>query len=709
MSITQVNWTISGMTCSGCANSAASIALGHNGISNVQVRYANGIFKATIDSSLLNIHLLEEDLKNAGYTLEREYISPSKKVAFARTRLKELKWELIFSTLFALPLLVLGMLHLEHLWSTMIQAFLAVVLSFYFGRRIHKKAWKLLKSGATNMDTLVSLGSISAFLLSIFNVFISKGHGSYFESAGLIVFFILVGKFIEERGKFQNGKALLELIALQPQYAWKIVGDDLKKVLVDALEVGDAVLIKAGELIPVDGIVIDGVSTIDESTFTGEPIPVDKKADDTVWAGTLNGEGSLTITVEKTGSTSAIGSLIETIAQGQSSEAPIESLTQRISKIFVPSIIVLSLIVGLAWMVNGEPQALIFAINVLVIACPCALGLATPLAVIAANGAGADRGIIIKKAAALQYASSVKYALLDKTGTLTVGKPIVKNVRWITERNIELLTALNSRGNHPLNNSLNDYLGGSFQSGKVNRFKATPGKGIQGKFDGKLVYLGSPKWYSEISGGVWPAAQTTTALLFSDAGVIASINFEDVVRPESQQFIQQLKDENIEPVILSGDSTQAVAKLAFELGIKKYHGEMLPLEKAAVVQSYQEDGPTLFIGDGINDTVALQRAAIGVSLAHATAAAQENADVVLSREGLLQLNDYFRLSKSTMTTIYGNLFWAFGYNIIAIPLAAGVLYPTFGISLTPMMASIAMSLSSLGVVGNSLLLKRRMK
>ena len=709
MSKTQVNWTISGMTCSGCAHSASRIALGHKGISNVQVRYANGLFKATVDKSVLDTQLLEENLKNAGYTLEREYISPTKKVEFARTKLRSLKWELIFSTLFALPLFVLGMLHMEHLWSVIIQAVLAVVLSFYFGRRIHKKAWKLLKSGATNMDTLVSLGSISAFLLSVYNILISEGDESYFESAGLIVFFILVGKFVEERGKFQNGRALLELIALQPQYAWKVTEDELKKVHVDALEVGDAVLIKAGELIPVDGIVIDGVSTIDESTFTGEPIPVNKKAKDTVWAGTLNGEGSLTISVEKTGSTSAIGSLIETIAQGQSSEAPIESLTQNISKVFVPSIIVLSLVVGLIWMINDEPQALVFTINVLVIACPCALGLATPLAVIAANGAGADIGIIIKKAAALQYASSVKYALLDKTGTLTIGRPIVKNVHWTTARNIELLTALNSKGNHPLNSALHDYLGGSFQSSKVNRFKATPGKGIQGKFDGKLVYLGSPKWYSEVTGGLWPAVQTTTSLLFSDIGVIASINFEDVVRPESKQFIQQLKDKNIEPVILSGDSSQAVAKIAFELGIKKYHGEMLPLEKATVVQSYQEDGPTLFIGDGINDTVALQKAAVGVSLAHATAAAQENADVVLSREGLIQLNDYFRLSKSTMTTIYGNLFWAFGYNIIAIPLAAGVLYPTFGISLTPMMASIAMSLSSLGVVGNSLLLKQRMK
>lgn len=709
MSKTQVNWTISGMTCSGCAHSASIIAMGHDGISNVQVRYANGIFKATVDTSVLNTHLLEEDLKNAGYTLEREYLSPAKKVELARTKLKDLKWELIFSSLFALPLLVLGMLHIEYLWSIMIQGVLAVVLSFYFGRRIHKKAWKLLKSGATNMDTLVSLGSISAFLLSVFNIIVSEGHQSYFESAGLIVFFILVGKFIEERGKFQNGKALLELIALQPQYAWKVTGDELKKVHVDSLEVGDAVLIKVGELIPVDGMVTDGVSTIDESTFTGEPIPVDKKVGDIVWAGTLNGEGSLTISVEKTGSTSAIGSLIETIAQGQSSEAPIESLTQNISKVFVPTIIALSLVVGLIWLINDEPRALIFAINVLVIACPCALGLATPLAVVAANGAGADIGIIIKKAAALQYASSVKYALLDKTGTLTIGKPIVKNISWTTARNIELLTALNSRGNHPLNTALNSYLGSSFHSGKVNRFKAIPGKGIQGKFDGEIVYLGSPKWYSEVTGGSWPETQTTTSLLFSDSAVIASINFEDVVRPEAIQFIQQLKEKSIEPVILSGDSSQAVAKIAFELGIKKYHGEMLPIEKAKVVQSYQEDGPTLFIGDGINDTVALQQAAVGVSLAHATAAAQENADVVLSREGLIQLNDYFRLSKSTMTTIYGNLFWAFGYNIIAIPLAAGVLYPTFGISLTPMMASIAMSISSLGVVGNSLLLKKRMK
>ncbi len=694
------------MTCSGCAHSAHTIAEGHAGIYNVSVRYANGTMAAEVDHEVLDLEALIADMKSAGYELEVDYVSPAEKIAREKRELRRSKTELIFAGLFAVPLLVIGMAHLHQWWSPLVTGLLALIVSFYFGRKIHSKAWKLAKKWSTNMDTLVSLGSVSAFTLSAIQLLSGNPHNNYFESAGLIVFFILIGKYVEDRGKLQNGKALGELLALQPQTAYKQVGESLSTVPVSSLEEGDHIVVKPGERVPVDGTVVEGVSTIDESTFTGEPMPLNKSENDPVWAGTLNGSGALTVLVTKAGGATALGKLTETIAESRATVAPIEAFTQTVSKYFVPTIILLSIVVGVWWITLGEPKAFLFAINVLVIACPCALGLATPLAVIAATGVGAKQGLLVKKAAALQYANTIEFALLDKTGTLTRGKPVVTGFDWHKERNIEVLMGLNAKGSHPLNTALALHTGVGKEA-KVRRFKAIPGKGIQGKVDGETYFLGSIEWYKEITGGSWPEPQQTTSLLFTESGVLANITFEDVLRPESKTLIEGLKRRGIQPIILSGDAEAAVGKVAFELGIREYHSHLMPMEKEALVKQYSEKGVTLFIGDGINDTVALQRAAVGVSLAEGTSAAQENSDVVLTRGGLNQLEDYFKLGRVTMFTIKGNLWWAFGYNILAIPLAAGLLYPTFGISLTPMMASIAMSISSLGVVFNSVRLKNR--
>lgn len=706
MGKSKVNWSIQGMTCSGCAHSAHTIAAGHAGIHQVSVRYANGTMSAQIDPEVLDLPALIADMKSAGYELETDYVSPAEKIAREKRELRRSKTELLFAGLFALPLLLIGMAHLHYWWSPVATGLLAMIVSFYFGRNIHSKAWKLAKKWRTNMDTLVSLGSLSAFFLSTVQLLSGQPHNNYFESAGLIVFFILIGKYVEDRGKLQNGKALGELLALQPQTAFKQVDGVLSEVQVETLEEGDQILVKAGERVPVDGTVIEGFSTIDESTFTGEPMPLNKQENDPVWAGTLNGSGALTVVVTKAGGATALGKLTETIAESRATVAPIEAFTQTVSKYFVPTIIVLSAVVGGWWLSLGEPKAFLFAINVLVIACPCALGLATPLAVIAATGVGAKKGLLVKKAAALQYADKIDFALLDKTGTLTQGKPVVKGLSWQGERLPEVLMGLNAKGSHPLNSALERHTGEGPQA-NVKRFKALPGKGIQGKIDGTLYYLGSIEWYKEITAGEWPIPTQTTSLLFTEKGVIASITFEDVLRPESKTLIDGLKKRGVQPIILSGDAEAAVAKVAYELGIREYHSHLMPLEKDALVKQYSDQGVTLFIGDGINDTVALQRAAVGVSMSEGTSAAQENSDVVLTRGGLGQLEDYFKLGRATMFTIKGNLWWAFGYNILAIPLAAGLLYPTFGISLTPMMASIAMSVSSLGVVFNSVRLKNR--
>jgi len=696
----EVNWTLTGMTCAGCAHSAASIAEGTPGLENVVVRYASHSFKATVDQELLDLPSFKANLAKAGYHLESEKIGMEVQFDRQRKALQRQALELLLAVLFAGPLLYLGMSHSMDSQIIALQGLLAVILSGYFGRKIHTKAFALAKMGATNMDTLVSLGSIVAFGYSLFNLF-SGIHEIYFESAGLIIAFVLIGKYFEQRGKLQNSKAVESLLALQPKVATKVVDGLSVQVDVGALEIDEVVQVKPGEQIPVDGIVVEGTSSIDESTFTGEPLAVSKNAGGEVWAGTVNGEGLLLIKVANTGKASALGGIIEAVLQAQEQETSIEKLTDRISKIFVPSILILSVIVGIAWALIGEPLSTVFAINVLVIACPCALGLATPLAVVAATGKAARKGMLVRNASALELAHKVDHILWDKTGTLTKGKPTVVEISGDVANFKNILITLNQGGSHPLNEGMKQHFG--FQGGlpKVRRLKALPGKGIQGKIDGKVYHLGSPSWCEEITGQK-VATEKTTAVLFDETNVLITVLFDDVLATGAVDIIQHTNALGIYNVLLSGDKIPVVEALGQKLRLQESFGEMMPIEKVEKVQVFRNKGTVLMIGDGINDTAALSAADVGLSFAAATAAAQQSADVVLMRDGVLGLKGYFDLAAQFRQTLRGNLVWAFGYNVVAIPLAAGLLYPTFGIKLTPMIASIAMSISSIGVVINSL-------
>lgn len=700
MSKKNVNWTLSGMTCAGCAHSAASIAEGTPGLENIIVRYASHSFKAIVDEAVFNLKDFQENLAKAGYQLEDEKISMGEQFVRQRKALKRQSIELLISLLFAAPLLYLGMSHSMGGYSIAIQGLLALVLSGYFGRKIHSKAFALAKMGATNMDTLVSLGSLVAFCYSLFNL-LSGNHDIYFESAGLIISFILIGKYFEQRGKLQNSKAVESLFELQPTTATLIIDQKKIPIAVEELEIDQLVEIKPGAQIPVDGIVVEGTSSIDQSSFTGEPLAEIKSEGAKVWAGTLNGEGLLTVKVVNTGKASALGGIIEAVLNAQEQETAIEKLTDRISKVFVPTILALSVIVGLMWYLLGEPLSLVFAINVLVIACPCALGLATPLAVVAATGKAAKNGMLVRNAGALELAHKVDHILWDKTGTLTKGKPSVVEISGDVADFKNILIALNQGGSHPLNEGMKQHFG--FQGGlpKVKRLKALSGKGIQGKIDGEIYYLGSPSWCEEITGKS-VVTEKTTAVLFDETKVLITVLFDDVLATGTKDIIKHTNDLGMYNVLLSGDKIPVVEALGKTLGLQESFGEMMPLEKVEKVKAYKNKGTVLMIGDGINDTAALSAADVGLSFAAATAAAQHSADVVLMREGVLGLKRYFALAKQFRQTLKGNLFWAFGYNIIAIPLAAGLLYPTFGIKLTPMIASIAMSVSSIGVVINSL-------
>ena len=704
----QIQWALSGMTCAGCAHSAHSIAEGTPGMEQIQVRYASGSFKATVDKELLDVPALQKSLAAAGYGLTTSYISPRSRIKNQKEAIDRKRNELIAATALALPLFVVGMAHVHSGWSIGLQFLLASILSFYFGRKIHSKAFALAKMGSTNMDTLVSLGSLVAYAYSIVGLAMGSHDQVYFESAGLIIYFILIGKLLEDRGKLSNSKALTALLSIQPNEAILVDDGRQQKVAVESLELDQLVWIPPAQRIPVDGIVTEGSSTIDESTFTGEPLPVEKGMGSKVWAGTMNGNEGLLVRVTHTGRSSALGGIIDAVVDAQGTAAPIEALTDRVSKIFVPSILALSIATGLIWhFAFNAPKAVIYAIDVLVIACPCALGLATPLAVVAATGIGSKNGLLIKDAAALQLAGDVKFALLDKTGTLTLGKPVVTNIDWSDLAARSAFISLNEKGTHPLNHALVSYFGNVDGLPQVKRFKAVPGKGIRGKIDGRMHYIGSGQFFTEICGVPAPVAPFTHTLCFTEDGAIALASFEDALHPDAPNLVRELQKRGITPIIASGDVVEAVSKTAQSLGIALYHGGLQPHDKVALVKEYQKQGRTLMLGDGINDSIALNAADVGVSLAHGTAVAQESAAVVLTREGLPQLAQYFQLSTLTMKTIRGNLLWAFGYNLIALPIAAGLFAVPLGLELTPMMASIAMSFSSLGVVVNSLRLHKK--
>ncbi|MDG1919098.1 MAG: heavy metal translocating P-type ATPase [Schleiferiaceae bacterium] len=704
----QIQWALAGMTCAGCAHSAHGIAEGTPGMENIQVRYASGSFKATIDNDVLDVSALRKSLAAAGYELTTSYISPGTRIKNQKEAVDRKRNELFAASALALPLFIVGMMHLHESWSIVLQFLLATALSMYFGRNIHAKAFALAKMGNSNMDTLVSLGSLVAYGYSIVGWATGRHEQVYFESAGLIVYFILIGKLLEDRGKLSNSKALNALLSIQPNEAVLVDAGVQRKVTVESLELDQLVWIPPAQRVPVDGTVVEGRSTIDESTFTGEPIPVEKAIGSKVWAGTMNGQEGLLVRVSHTGRSSALGGIIDAVVDAQGTAAPIEALTDRISKVFVPLILGLSLLTGVLWHFAFDSQkAIVYAIDVLVIACPCALGLATPLAVVAATGIGSKNGLLIKDAAALQLAGKVKFALLDKTGTLTLGKPVVTAIDWNDKALRSIVISLNEKGSHPLNHALAAYFGPVDGLPQVKRFNAVPGKGIQGKVDGLMYYMGSGKFFTEITGTLPPSAPFTHTLCFREDGLIALVSFEDTLHPDAPLLIRELQQRGITPIIASGDVEEAVVKTAQALGIVQYHSGLQPNDKVNLVRSYQKRGRTLMLGDGINDSIALNAADVGVSLAHGTAVAQESADVVLTREGLPQLANYFELSTLTMQTIRGNLLWAFGYNLFAIPIAAGLLAAPLGLELNPMTASIAMSFSSLGVVVNSLRLHKK--
>ena len=627
----------------------------------------------------------------------------------------------------AIPLLVLGII--PHLFAgqEVASCFLAAFSLWKYGRLFYTPAWKLLKHGTSNMDTLVALSISVSFIYSFCNLFFPQwfiSHGMqphlYFDSVGVITAFILLGRMLEARAKHRTTNSIRKLMQLQPKQVVCVFpnGKEVTKHVND-VKTGDVLLARPGDRIAVDGEVITGASNVDESSLSGEPIPVEKNIGDKVMAGTINKNGTLHYRAKKRATDTLLAQIVRMVQEAQGSKVPVQALVDRIAAVFVPTIIGISLITLIAWILldsaNGLTHGLIAMVSVLVIACPCSLGLATPTAIIVGIGRGASSGILIKDATCLEVAEKINAVVLDKTGTITVGHPEVKAAWFESDseskwRNI--LLSLERQSEHPLAEAVCTFLKDETTC-KVENFTALPGNGVSGCIDDCTYYVGSLKWMQEknitLTATQHQFANNHThqacslVALTDGTKILALLALTDEVKSTSATAIKQLKALGIETYMLTGDNAQTAAVVASEVGIDHYVAHTLPADKANFVKQLQAEGKKVaMVGDGINDSAALAVADLSIAMGRGSDIAIDTAMLTLLTSDLLRLPQAIRLSARTVRTIRQNLFWAFFYNVVSVPIAAGVLYPICGFMLSPMIAGAAMALSSVSVVTNSL-------
>lgn len=627
----------------------------------------------------------------------------------------------------AIPLLVLGII--PHLFAgqEVASCFLAAYSLWKYGRLFYAPAWKLLKHGTSNMDTLVALSISVSFIYSFCNLFFPQwfiSHGMqphlYFDSVGVITAFILLGRMLEARAKHRTTNSIRKLMQLQPKQVVCVFpnGKEVTKHVND-VKTGDVLLARPGDRIAVDGEVITGASNVDESSLSGEPIPVEKNIGDKVMAGTINKNGTLHYRAEKRATDTLLAQIVRMVQEAQGSKVPVQALVDRIAAVFVPTIIGISLITLIAWILldsaNGLTHGLVAMVSVLVIACPCSLGLATPTAIIVGIGRGASSGILIKDATCLEIAEKINAVVLDKTGTITVGHPEVKAAWFESDSESQwrnILLSLERQSEHPLAEAVCTFLKNETTC-KVENFTALPGNGVSGCINGCTYYVGSLKWMQEKNipltatqhqfANNYTHQACTLVALTDGTKILALLALTDEVKSTSATAIKQLKALGIETYMLTGDNAQTAAVVASEVGIDHYVAHILPADKANFVKQLQAEGKKVaMVGDGINDSAALAVADLSIAMGRGSDIAIDTAMLTLLTSDLLRLPQAIRLSARTVRTIRQNLFWAFFYNVVSVPIAAGVLYPICGFMLSPMIAGAAMALSSVSVVTNSL-------
>lgn len=728
--IKKETFPVLGMSCASCAARVDKTLNGQPGVQEASVNYAAATAQVVYDADECSPLVLKAAVQQAGYDLlvetENDITDEAEKAHAARY--ESLKKRTLWAIVLAVPIMVLSMAFMHVGWVNYVVWLLSTPVVFVLGRGFFVSAWKQLKHGTCNMDTLVALSTGIAYLFSLFNLFfpqfwMARGIEPhvYFEASSVIIAFILLGRLLEERAKRNTSAAIRKLMGLQPKTVTVWTSEGERILPITAIRQGDTVVVKPGERIAVDGVVSEGQSYVDESMLSGEPVPVRKQKDAKVYAGTINQKGAFRFVADKIGQDTLLAQIIRMVQDAQGSKAPVQKLVDKIAAVFVPTIIIVALVAFVAWNLlaaeNGFTHGLLAMVTVLIIACPCALGLATPTALMVGIGKGAENGILIKDAESLEVARKVDTVVLDKTGTLTEGHPQVTDAIWLEEEAKHILYSLEKSSEHPLAEAVVKYLK-NIPGRDVKDFGVLSGKGVEGYIEGKKYYAGNLTLLQEkgiVLGEVlkkkaesWTSEAKTVIALADEQKALGVLAITDRLKPTTVQAIEELHKQGIEVWMLTGDQPEAAREVAKQVGIAHYQAGVLPQEKATFVQTLQAKGKKVaMVGDGINDSAALAQADLSIAMGQGSDIAMDTAMVTILSSDLVKISETIRLSQLTVRTIQQNLFWAFFYNLIGVPIAAGVLYPINGFLLNPMIGGAAMAFSSVSVVTNSLRLRRK--
>ena len=748
--IVQETFPVLGMSCASCSARVEKTLNHQSGVKKAVVNYASATATVEYDPTSCSSETLQQAVQAAGYdllinqdgnTLEEAEEAHNKKFSALKFRTT---WAIILS----MPVVIIGMFFMDMPHANPIMWALSTPVVFWLGRGFFTSAWKQLQHGSANMDTLVAISTGTAYLFSLFNMlfpdfWLSRGiHPHvYFEAASVIIAFILLGRLLEEKAKGNTSTAIKKLMGLQPKTVTIIVDEghavphsSFERVIpIEQIRPGDIVLVKPGERIAVDGIVTEGSSYVDESMLSGEPVAVSKHKDAKVFAGTINQKGSFRFRAEKIGTDTLLAKIIHMVQDAQGSKAPVQQLVDKIAGIFVPTIIGIAVLAFIAWMLldgtGGFTHGLLAFVTVVIIACPCALGLATPTAIMVGIGKGAERGILIKDAESLEIAKKIDTVVLDKTGTVTEGKPVVSKLIWNTQAMTpgtgatagnalsDIFYSLEKLSEHPLAEAVVNHLKES-ASIDIQDFESITGKGVKGRAQGRTYLAGNRKLLEENHIAIPPSLQEEATRLTSEAqtviwfadeeNVLAIAGITDRIKETSIRAVSELHAAGIEVHMLTGDNEATAREIARKAGIAHYQASVLPQDKAAFVSRLQAEGRKVaMVGDGINDSAALAQADLSIAMGGGSDIAMDVAKMTIISSDLTKIPEALCLSRLTVRTIRQNLFWAFIYNIIGVPIAAGILYPINGFLLNPMIAGAAMAFSSVSVVTNSLRLKRK--
>ena len=725
------SFPVTGMTCAACASSVESILTNTNGVSKASVNFASSSVLVEYDTALEPTHL-QKALQAVGYDLIVDADDPSEaQENLQKQHYQGVKQRTIWSAVLTLPVFIIGMFYMDRVGGRWVSLVLTIPILFWFGRSFYSNAWKQAKNGKANMDTLVALSTGIAFVFSVFNsLFPDFWHTRgihphvYYEAATVIITFISLGKLFEERAKSNTSSAIKKLMGLQPKTLKVIQNGEEVEMPISSVQKGYTIVVRPGEKIPVDGEVSEGSSFVDESMITGEPVPVEKSKGAEVFAGTVNQKGSFQFIAKKVGGETLLSQIIKMVQQAQGSKAPVQKLVDKIAGVFVPVVITIAIVTFVTWiMIGGDDaltHALLTSVAVLVIACPCALGLATPTAIMVGIGKGAENNILIKDAESLELGHQTNAIVLDKTGTITKSKPTVTDWHWEKTDTYyqQVLLAIESQSEHPLADAVVARLKkDGLKPENIQDFQSITGVGAEAQsLDDEKFYIGNQRLLEiknipvsssqQNQSSKWSNEGKTVIFFANQSSVLAILAIADEIKESSASAIKTLQDRGIDVYMLTGDNEQTAKAVAKQVGIDHFKAEVMPYDKADFVKELQAQGKVVaMVGDGINDSHALAQADVSIAMGKGSDIAMDVAKMTLITSDLRAIPKALKLSKLTVQGIRQNLFWAFIYNIIGIPIAAGVLFAFNGFLLDPMIAGAAMAFSSVSVVANSLRLK----